>query len=120
MIFLGLALSLSLGPYAGPPSSGNIPGTAKFGVTVSGRPGSSVRLRTVGIPRDFVASFCTNRVCAPFRVSFVLPASGRQTIELQLVAKTAAARPPTDVVVELDESVRRSIRFSHAAHQPRP
>ena len=114
--FPALAVALSLGPFTGPSLSGSVPGTAKFAVGVRGRPGASVRLRAVGVPRDYIASFCTDRVCAPYRVTFVLPRAGKQTIELQFIQKTDGARPPARVAVEADGTVRRSIAYARASH----
>jgi stage V sporulation protein SpoVS len=114
--FIVLAVGLVLGPYAGAPLPGSVPGTAKFAVHVQGVPGSAVRLRALQVPRGYIASFCTDRVCAPRSVTFKLPPAGKQTIELQLVENTTNARPPTTVVVELNGTLRRSIRFTRATH----
>jgi hypothetical protein len=110
------ALIVSLSPFSGPPPSGSVPGTAKFAVDVSGESGQAVRLRAVGVPRGYIASFCTRRVCAPFNVSFALPESGRESIELQLIENVAGARRPTLVTVAADGAHTASILFSRAAH----
>ena len=111
-----LGLILTLGPYTGPPLSGSVPDTAKFAVDVRGTAGQHVHLRTIGVPSGYIASFCTNVVCAPFSVSFALPASGHERIELQLIPNDPGARKPQRVVVGANDRVRASIAFSRAAH----
>lgn len=111
-----LSLSLFLGPYVGPPLNASIPGTSKFLVTVRGRAGQRVILRAVDVPAGYVASFCTDRVCAPFRVELALPYSGRQAIELQLIANEPNAREPRTVVVTANRSQRAAIAFKRATH----
>jgi len=111
-----LALVLALAPFTGPAPNGSLPGTAKFSVKVSGTPGQTVRLRAVGVPRGYIASFCTSRVCAAFHVSFELPKSGRESIELQLIENVAAVPKPKVVTVAADGAHASSIAFSRAAH----
>jgi hypothetical protein len=94
--------------------NGSVSGTAKFAVQVNGKGGQTVRLRTVGVPAGYVASFCTNRVCAPYHVSFVLPRSGRESIELQLIENVPGARKPRTVTVAADGAHAVSIAFSRA------
>lgn len=94
-----LGLALALGPYDGPPLPGSIPSTVKFAVRVSGHAGANVALRAVGVPSGFIASFCTRLVCSRDRVALVLPASGRDLIELQYIENVAGSRPPKIVTV---------------------
>jgi hypothetical protein len=69
-----------------------------------------VHLRAVGVPAGYIASFCTRRVCAPFAVTFALPTSGRDAVELQLIENTPGAPPPHTVTVAAG-SARASIAF---------
>ncbi len=111
-----IGLVLTLAPYAGPALNGSDPGTAKFLVGVSGTAGQMVRLRAVGVPTGYIASFCTNLVCAPFRVAFTLPKSGREHVELQLIENTAGAHKPKTVTVAANGGIYASIAFSRATH----
>lgn len=108
----GIALVLALGPFAGAEPAGTRPDAPKFSVTVSGKSGQTVRLRAVGVPSGYIASFCTNRVCAPFRVVFALPRSGRESIELQLIENVPGARKPRMVTVAADGARAASIAFA--------
>ena len=114
IVLAALVAALSLGPYHGPPLSGSVPGTAKFGVDVRGVPLATVRLRATGVPRGWIASFCTDRVCAPFVVTLTLPPSGSQRIELQLIANDERVRAPHDVTVVTSDGSTATISFSAA------
>ena len=110
-----LALAIALEPYRGAPLPGAVAGTPKFGVRIEGRPGSRVVLRSMGLPAGWLASFCTKRVCAPFKVFVDLPASGRETIELQLVQNDPKVPEPGVVsVIAAPGSRKASIEFSQA------
>ena len=107
-----LGLVLGIGRYDGPSLPGSIRDTVKFAVRAMGMPGSTVRLRAVGVPKGYIASFCTEHVCSRDRVSLVLPASGRERIELQLIANERGARTPTAVSVAADGA--RTVRFPYS------
>lgn len=109
-------LVLGLAPYTGPVLPGSVPGTSKFGVSVSGTPGTTVELRAVGVPKGYVASFCTSRVCAPFHVSLALPQSGRQRIELQLIKNDPDAQGPRSVTVRAGRTATATIAFSRGTN----
>jgi hypothetical protein len=102
-----IGLIIALAPFGGPVH----PGSAAFSVAISGQAGQIVRLRTVGIPSGFIASFCTPRVCAPFRVAFALPQSGRESIELQVIENVPGARPPKSVTVTAARARAVSIAY---------
>lgn len=97
--------SVSLAPWTGADLPGSIPNTIKYRLIVSGASGKNVALRASGVPKGWVASFCSDRVCAPFRVSVAIPPSGVKVIEFQLVPPSAKAAPGGKVrVIELDGS----------------
>jgi hypothetical protein len=77
---LGLAI-LSCALAAGTCHAGADPGVRSFAVRVYGPAGSTVRLVARDVPRGWIASFCTPRVCSPFRVLLPLHA-GTGTIQL--------------------------------------
>jgi hypothetical protein len=109
-----ISLILTLAPFAGPALRGSIPDTAKFSVGIRGHAGQTVRLRAVGVPQGYIASFCTNRVCAAFRVSLALPASGRESIELQLIENVPGSPKPTTVTVAAEGARAASIAYRRA------
>ncbi|GAC1551567.1 MAG: hypothetical protein NVS3B16_26280 [Vulcanimicrobiaceae bacterium] len=85
---------VSLAPWTGPDLPGSIPNTTKYRLVVAGIAGRSVALRSADVPKGWVASFCTDRVCAPFKTTVSLPASGVKVIEFQLVPPDAKAAVP--------------------------
>ena len=71
----------------------------KYRLAVSGRTGSRVALAAHGLPSGWIGSFCSDRFCAPFRSTVVVPAEGVKIVEFQVVpAERVAARP----VVRID------------------
>ena len=93
--------ALSLAPWTGPELPGSSPDTAKYRLVVTGKPGQSIALRATGLPQGWIASFCTDRICSPLRVSTSLPDSGVKIIEFQVVppdAKDLAHVPSVQVI----------------------
>lgn len=81
--------ALSLAPWTGPDLPGSIASTFKYRLVVTGAPGGRVALAATGLPPRWIGSFCTDRVCAPFRTAVVMPADGVKVIEFQVVPTTA-------------------------------
>jgi thiol-disulfide isomerase/thioredoxin/Flp pilus assembly protein TadD len=87
--------SLSLAPWTGPDLPGSVTSTYKYRLVVAGTPGKTVALAASGLPKRWVASFCSDRQCAPFRTTVALPASGVKVIEFQVIPQTVVPRSPT-------------------------
>jgi thiol-disulfide isomerase/thioredoxin/tetratricopeptide (TPR) repeat protein len=87
--------ALSLAPWTGPELPGSIPNTMKYRLVVAGAAGSNVQLHALDVPKGWVASFCSDKVCSPFKVAVLVPAAGVKVLEFQLVPpddKAKAAR----------------------------
>lgn len=94
--------ALSFAPWTGPQLPGSSPDTAKYRLVVTGKPEQSIRLHAVDLPKGWIASFCTDRICAPLQVATTLPDSGVKVIEFQVVppdAKLLGHVPSVRVVV---------------------
>lgn len=115
LLIAAVSLRLGLAPFSGPAQPGSVAHTTKFSVMIHGAPGEHVRLRAVGVPQGYLASFCTHRVCAPFAVTLALPAASRDTIELQLIENIPGTRPPHTVTVTAG-AARASIAFARGLH----
>jgi thiol-disulfide isomerase/thioredoxin len=76
---------VSLAPWTGADLPGSIASTYKYRLAVAGKPGSAVDLHASGLPKYWIASFCTDKVCAPFHVVTTIPATGVRVIEFQVV-----------------------------------
>jgi cytochrome c biogenesis protein CcmG, thiol:disulfide interchange protein DsbE len=94
--------ALSFAPWTGPQLPGSSPDTAKYRLVVTGKPGQSIHLHAVDLPKGWIASFCTDRICAPLQVATTLPDSGVKVIEFQVVppdTKSLAHVPSVRVIV---------------------
>lgn len=87
--------ALSLAPWTGPDLPGSVASTYKYRLVVAGTPGKTVALAASGLPKRWVASFCSDRECAPFRTTVELPSSGVKVIEFQVIPQAPAPEPPT-------------------------
>jgi len=87
--------ALSLAPWTGPDLPGSVASTYKYRLVVAGSPGRSVALSAGGLPKRWIASFCSDRQCAPFRTTVALPSSGVKVIEFQVIPEARAPHPPT-------------------------
>jgi peroxiredoxin/tetratricopeptide (TPR) repeat protein len=80
--------AISLAPWTGPDLPGSVSSTYKYRLVVAGTPGKTVALEASGLPKRWVASFCSDRQCAPFRTTVALPASGVKVIEFQVIPQS--------------------------------
>ena len=87
-------MSVSLAPWTGPDLPGSVSSTLKYRLVLAGIAGKSVTLAASGLPKAWVASFCSDRVCAPMRDAVVIPSSGVKIVEFQLIPPTAGAAVP--------------------------
>lgn len=78
-------------PWAGHDLPTATEAAAKFRVTVSGAPGSSVHLTASGVAKGWIAAFCDMRVCSPWQATEKIPASGRAVIQFELIRETDSA-----------------------------
>ena len=93
--------ALSLAPWTGADLPGSIASTFKYRLVVTGAAGAKITLASSGLPQRWIGSFCTDRVCAPFRTSVVMPADGVKIVEFQVVPTTERKGP---VNVRIDAS----------------
>jgi hypothetical protein len=103
-----LALLLALGPWSGQDFPTGAPDTIKYKLTVSGDAGRDVKLRSGPLPKNWIASFCTPRVCAPFKTTITLPAAGTYVIEFQLVPPDGNVKHKVGVTVLADDGTSRA------------
>ena len=84
--------TVSLAPWTGADLPGSVESTFKYRLVVADVVGANVALHASGVPKGWVASFCTDRVCSPFKVSVAIPQSGVKIIEFQLVPPDEKAK----------------------------
>ena len=85
--------ALSLAPWTGADLPGSITSTIKYRLVLTGTPGTKVTLAAGGLPQRWIGSFCTDRVCAPFRTTVIVPPDGVKVVEFQVVPTTARKGP---------------------------
>jgi peroxiredoxin/Flp pilus assembly protein TadD len=95
----GAQPALSLAPWTGPDLPGSVTSTIKYRLVVTGAPGTVLELASTGLPAHWIGSFCTDRVCAPFRTSVRVPAAGVKVVEFQVVP-TSAHDGPVNVRID--------------------
>jgi hypothetical protein len=78
-------IHLTIGRWLLPSSGSDHLSSRKYLLHINGRPGEFVLLQVRGLPRSWIASFCTPTICAPFHVSLQLPREGRLITELQII-----------------------------------
>ena len=84
--------TVSLAPWTGADLPGSVASTLKYRLVVADAPGKNVALHAIGVPKGWIASFCTDRVCSPFKVSVAIPQSGVKIIEFQLIPPDEKAK----------------------------
>ena len=89
----GRQAALSLAPWTGADLPGSIASTFKYRLVVTGAAGAKITLTASGLPQRWIGSFCTDRVCAPFRTSVVMPVDGVKIVEFQVVPTTEHKGP---------------------------
>lgn len=93
--------TVSLAPWTGPDLPGSAASTFKYRLVVAGAPGKTIALNATGLPKRWIASFCSDRLCTPFRTTIALPDSGVKVVEFTVVPRTPATTSPF-VGVEAD------------------
>jgi len=102
----GAAAALSLAPWTGPDLPGSVDSTIKYRLALTGAPGVAMNLAVHGLPPHWIGSFCTDRVCAPFRTTLTIPAGGVKIVEFQVIP-LGHASGPIDVRVDASVGTRR-------------
>ncbi len=81
----GARVGISAAPWTGADMPGSIASTVKYRIAVTAAPHTPVRLVASGLPKDWVGSWCTDRVCQPTRTDVVVPTAGLTIVEFQVV-----------------------------------
>ena len=91
--------TIGITPWSGTDLPTATEAAAKYRLTVSGRPGTTVRLSTSGVAQGWIAAFCDMRVCSPSRVSEVIPKSGSIVVQFELIRETDDAPHRSGAVI---------------------
>ena|SRR5581483_2516749 len=103
---------LAIAPWTGSDLQTTSLHAAKYRLQVSGRPNTTVRLRTSGVAAGWLAAFCTTNFCSPKTLDARLPASGYAVFQFELIRETADA--PKASAATIIESAGASVRVPEA------
>jgi hypothetical protein len=67
--------------------------TLKYRLVIRASAGKHVVLDALGLRVGWIASFCSDELCSPDRVTFEMPASGVKIYEFQLIPPRPGALP---------------------------
>lgn len=101
MIPLAL-ITLMLAPWRGPSLPTASPDAVKYRLTIHGPAEHQVQLRAEGLPKGWVASFCTKTLCSPFRYRMELNDRGIGVIEFQAIRTGDTAPQHAQVTITSD------------------
>ena len=82
---------LTIAPWTGSDFQTTTTEAAKYRLEVTGAPNTAIRLETSGVADGWLAAFCTPKLCAPQRVDFDLPRSGKIVVQFELIRESDSA-----------------------------
>lgn len=105
-------VTLALGPWTGPSLPTTTPAAAKYKLTVFGPADRNVDLRAQGLPKGWVASFCTDKACAPFSYTLQLDSRGKGVIEFQALRTDDSAPRRVHITLSADGTIARTLNVT--------
>jgi len=103
------ATHLAIEPWHGPDLPTATHANAKYQLTISGAPNTTVHLRATGIANGWIAAFCNTRVCSPESVDQTIPQSGRATLQFELIREDPKAASSTRATIVSDDGSAVSV-----------
>jgi len=82
------ATHLTIQPWTGKDLTTTTSAAAKYRLTVTGKPNSTLELEATNVASGWIAAFCTQTVCAPQRVNVTIPASGQAMYQFELIRES--------------------------------
>jgi hypothetical protein len=111
MITLAL-ITLLLGPWRGPSLPTASADAVKYKLAVRGPAERAVHLRAEGLPKGWIASFCTEKICSPFSYTLNLNDRGQGDVEFQAIRTDDAAPAHARVTITADGSTSRQLNVT--------
>lgn len=94
-----LALVVSIAPWTGKDLPAAATDGTKYRLTLRGAPNTAAHLHADGVARGWIAAFCDGRVCSPGKIDVTLPASGRVTLQFDLIREEETAGAASGAVI---------------------
>lgn len=102
-------VTLALAPWTGPSLPTATPAAAKYKLTLTGPAGKAVALQADGLPKGWIASFCTDVACAPFRYTLQLNDRGKGVIEFQALRTDDSAPSHVHLTLSADGTTSKTL-----------
>lgn len=102
-------VTLALTPWTGPSLPTATPAAAKYKLTLAGPAGKNVDLRAGGLPKGWIASFCTDTICSPSTYTLQLNARGKGVIEFQALRTDNSAPSRVHITISADGTPSRTL-----------
>jgi hypothetical protein len=104
---LGLLLAtMGLSPWTGSDLPTATEAAAKYRLTISGKPGSTVHLNTSKVAKGWIAAFCNMKICSPTQLTEVIPKSGSVVVQFELIRETDDAPHRSGAVISSSDGSR--------------
>jgi hypothetical protein len=104
---LGLLLAtMGLTPWTGNDLPTATQAAAKYRLTISGKPGSTVHLNTSDVATGWIAAFCDTKVCSPTQLTTVIPKSGSVVVQFELIRETDNAPHRSGAIISSSDGSR--------------
>jgi hypothetical protein len=105
------AITLALTPWHGPSLPTATPNAAQYKLTARGAANQPVQLHADGLPQGWVASFCTQTLCSPFRYTLTLDSRGTGWIEFQAIRTGDSAPKHVSITITAGSAAPVRIRI---------
>jgi hypothetical protein len=103
-------VTLVLAPWHGASLPTASSDAVKFKLTVYGAAAQHVELRAAGVPKGWVASFCTKTLCSPLRYSMDLNGRGIGVVEFAAIRTGESAPKHAQMTVTADGAKSLNVR----------
>jgi len=101
-----LLAAIVISPWNGTDLPTATQAAAKYRLTVSGRPGTTVRLNVSDVASGWIAAFCDTRVCSPMHLTERLPKSGSLVLQFELIRETDDAPHRSGAIIRGSDGSR--------------
>lgn len=109
-MFVLALVTLVLAPWHGPSLPTASADAVKYKLTVHGAAAQHVELRADGVPKGWVASFCTKTLCSPMRYGMDLNSRGIGVVEFAAIRTGESAPKHVQMTVTADGAESLNVR----------
>lgn len=103
------ATTLTLVPWTGKDLPTATQAAAKYRLTISGQPGTTLHLKAKNIAGGWLAAFCTGKICSPMRTSVEVPKGGVVSLQFELIRQGDDAPKKSGATIVSDDGATVSL-----------